>query len=154
MGACSSSAPAAQATSAATTATATPTAAASTPSAGAQPETAAAAAAARFFGLYSASQYGAAWSLLDPADRKAIPQATWIAVHDGCRAPSAGLAYQITDVTVTGATAVVTYTLSGALSKLGSATQAFVYSGGPVVARVQRPPHLPARQREGRHRGG
>ena len=33
-------------------------------------------------------------------------------------------------MTVTGATAVVTYTLSGALSKLGSATQAFVYSGG------------------------
>ena len=53
-----------------------------------------------------------------------------MAVHDGCPSASAELAFQITNVTVTGSTAVVTYTLSGAASKLGSATQAFTYSQG------------------------
>jgi hypothetical protein len=98
----------------------------------AQPETAAAAkaAAARFFGLYTASQWAAAWTFLPPSTRQAVPQATWVAVHDGCPSASSGLVFQITNVTVTGSTAVVTYTLSGAAAGLGSATQAFTYSQG------------------------
>jgi hypothetical protein len=98
----------------------------------AQPETATAAraAAAGFFGLYTASQWAAAWTLLSPSTRRAIPQATYVAFHDGCPSASAGLAFQIKDVTVTGSTAVVTYTLSGAASALGSATQALTYSQG------------------------
>ena len=121
-----SSTPASTATTAATTASASATASP------AQPATAAAAkaAAARFFGLYTASQWAAAWTFLPPSTRQVVPQATWVAVHEGCPSASAGLAFQITNVTVTGSTAVVTYTLSGAASKLGSATQAFTYSRG------------------------
>lgn len=111
-----------------TTAPASPAAAAKP----AQPETAAAAktAAARFFGLYTAGQYAAAWTLLPPSTRRAIPQATWVAVHKACPSAAAGLAFQIKNVTVTGGTAIVTYSLSGVGAALGSATQALTYSGG------------------------
>lgn len=98
-----------------------------------QPATtdAAKAAAHQFFGSYSNGQYAVAWSLLDASDRRAIPRATWVAVHDGCPSAVAGLAYQVSNVTVTGSTAVVTYTLRlGTHSKLGSGTQAFTYSAG------------------------
>jgi hypothetical protein len=113
---------------AATTVPASPAAVAST----SEPKTAAAAkaAAARFFGLYTAGQWAAAWALLPPSTRRAIPQGTWVAVHDGCPSANAGLAFQITNVTLTGSTAVVTYTLTGAGSALGSATQALTYSQG------------------------
>jgi hypothetical protein len=129
--ACSSGSPATPSsttTTATTPAPVSPKAAASP----AQPGTAAAAkaAAARFFGLYNAGQYAAAWTLLPPATRRAIPQATWVAVHGACPSGAAGLAFRITDVTVTGSTAVVTYQLSGAGAALGSAEQAFTYSGG------------------------
>ena len=98
----------------------------------AQPETAAAAkaTAARFFGLWTGGQYAEAWTLLPRSTRRAIPQATWVAVHKACPSAAAGLAFQIKDVTVTGGTAIVTYSLSGAGAALGSATQAFTYSGG------------------------
>ncbi len=109
-------------------------ASASSPSAraSAAPETAAGArvAASRFFGLYTASQYAEAWTLLPPSTRRSISQETWTAVHQACPSASAGLAFKITDVTVTGNTAVVTYTLAGAASALGTATQAFTYSQG------------------------
>lgn len=131
--ACSSGSTAPTAASSTTTtvpAAATASAAASAPVA--VPETAAAAksAAARFFGLYTAGQYASAWSLLTPADRQAIPQATWVGLHRACRPKSFGLAFRISDVTLTGSTAVVTYSFSGALAALGSATQAFAYTGG------------------------
>jgi hypothetical protein len=97
----------------------------------AQPETATAAkaAAARFFGLYSASQFAAAWTLLPPSTRRAIPQGTWVAVHNECRSAAAGLTFKITDVKLTGGTATVTYTLIGAPSSF-SATQGLSYSQG------------------------
>jgi len=53
-----------------------------------------------------------------------------VAVHDACPSAAAGLAFQIKNVTVTGSTAVVTYTLAGAASALGSATTALTYSQG------------------------
>jgi hypothetical protein len=96
-----------------------------------QPATAdaAKATARQFFNSYSNGQYAFAWALLDPSDQQAIPQATWVAVHDGCPGAVAGLAYRISNVTVTGSTAVVTYTLSlGTHSNLGSGAQTFTYS--------------------------
>ena len=127
-----SSAPAAPATSAATTAAATPTAAASTPSAGAQPETAAAAAAVarQYFGLYSVGQFALSWTLLAPSAQRAVSQATWVAVHQGCPSQSAGLAYNIKDTTLTGSTAVVTVTLAGAAASLASESESLTYSAG------------------------
>jgi hypothetical protein len=125
---CSSGSQSTPASAITTTSPASPAAAANP----AQPETAAAAktAAARFFGLYTAGQYAAAWTLLPPSTRRAIPQATWVAVHKACPSAAAGLAFQIKNVTVTGGTAIVTYSLSGAGAALGSATQALTYSWG------------------------
>jgi len=83
----------------------------------------------QFFSSYSNGQYAFAWALLDASDRRAIPKATWVAVHDGCPNAVAGLAYRISDVTVNGNTAVVRYTLRlGTRSNLGSGTQNLTYS--------------------------
>jgi hypothetical protein len=128
--ACSST-PAAPATSAATTA-AMPTAADSSPRAAAQQETAAAAAAVakQYFGLYSAGQFALSWTLLAPSAQRSVSKATWVAVHQGCPAQSAGLAYEVKDTTVTGNTAVVTVSLAGVAASIGSESEAFTYSGG------------------------
>ena len=91
---------------------------------------AAKATAHQFFNSYSNGQYAFAWALLDRHDQRAVPRATWVAVHDGCPNAVAGLAYRISNVTVDGSTAVVTYTLGlGTHSKLGSGSQTFNYSG-------------------------
>jgi hypothetical protein len=131
MAACSS-APAAPATSTATTGAAAPTAAASSPNAAAQQETAASAAAVakRYFGLYSAGQFALSWTLLAPSAQRSVSKATWVAVHEGCPAQSAGLSYEVKDTTVTGNTAVVTVSLAGAAASIGSESEAFTYSAG------------------------
>ena len=43
-------------------------------------------------------------------------------VHDGCPSKAAGLAYKVQSVTMASKTAVITYTLAGVASSLGSAT--------------------------------
>ena len=98
----------------------------------AQPDTAAGAKAAaqQYFGLYAAGQYAAAWSLVTPSAQKAVPEATWAAVHQDCPSQTAGLAYDVKNVTVTGDTAIATVTLAGAASSLASASEAFTYAGG------------------------
>lgn len=127
-----SSMPATSTTNAATTGAAPPAAAASTPSATAQPETAAAAAtvAKQYFGLYSAGQFALSWTLLAPSARRAVSQATWVAVHQDCPSQAAGLAYNIKDTTLTGSTAVVTVTLAGAAASLASESESLTYSAG------------------------
>lgn len=94
----------------------------------AQPDTAAAAktAAQEFMALYSAGQWSAAWQYLTPADKAKIPESLYTAFHDGCPSKSAGLAYEIQDVTLAGPTAVITYTIP-VLAKLGSATMAMAW---------------------------
>jgi hypothetical protein len=107
-------------------------AAASTPSVAAQPETAAAAAtvAKQYFGLYSAGQFALSWTLLAPSAKRAVSQATWVAVHQGCPSQAAGLAYNVKDTTLTGSTAVVTVTLAGAAASLASESESLTYSAG------------------------
>lgn len=94
------------------------------------PDTAAAAKAAaeQFFALYSAGQWAAAWKLLAPADRKQAPERVYEAVHQGCPSRAAGLAYNVQKITLAGSTAVVTYSISGAASALGSATMALAWT--------------------------
>ena len=123
----------ASSTSSAPPAAATATSAAASPSASpAQPQTAAGAksVAQQYFGLYSAGQFATSWALLAPSAHKAVPEAVWVAVHQGCPSPSAGLAYDVKNVTLTGGTAVVTVTLAGVASRLASGSEAFTYSGG------------------------
>jgi|HubBroStandDraft_1064217.scaffolds.fasta_scaffold197491_2 hypothetical protein len=129
---CSASAPAPSAASAATLAAASPATAAATPSAAVQPETAAAAEAVakQYLGLYSASQFATAWTLLAPSAKHAVSQATWVAVHQGCPSQAAGLAYDVKDTTVTGTTAVVTVTLAGAAASIASESESLTYSAG------------------------
>jgi hypothetical protein len=109
-----------------------PTAAASSPRAAAQPETRAAPAtvAKQYFGLYSAGQFALSWTLLAPSAQHSVSKATWVAVHQGCPAQSAGLAYEVKDTMVTGNTAVVTVSLAGVAASIGSESEAFTYSAG------------------------
>lgn len=108
---------------------AAPTSAAASP---AEPDTKAGvkATASSFYALFSAGQYGAVFQLVDPAQQKTIGKTTYLAVFKGCPSPSSGLARVIKSVTMAGHTAVVTETIAGVLSKLGAATDSFVYKGG------------------------
>jgi hypothetical protein len=53
-----------------------------------------------------------------------------VAFHEACPSEAKGRAIDITNVTLTGATAVVTYSLSGIGAALGSATEALTCSAG------------------------
>jgi hypothetical protein len=98
----------------------------------AQPETEAGvrSAATQFYALYSASQWPQAWEMLTPAAQRQVPEATYATVHEGCPSASAGLARVIKGVTMAGSTAVVTETVAGVASSLGSVTDAWSYAGG------------------------
>lgn len=84
--------------------------------------TAAKAAAADFFALYSAGQWQAAWQRLAAADQKIAPESLYVAFHDACPSQAAGMAYKIESVTMAGKVAVVTYTIPVVEKELGSAT--------------------------------
>jgi hypothetical protein len=62
-----------------------------TPPPARDPVTAARAAAARVMGDFAARRYADAWQMLTPADQRAVPEATWVAVYGGCQ--HAPLAY-------------------------------------------------------------
>ena len=53
-----------------------------------------------------------------------------MAVHQGCLPQSAGLAYNVSKATVTGSTAIVTVSLSGAAAAIGSVSEALTYTAG------------------------
>ena len=111
----------------AATAPASPTATRTT-----QPKTAAAvtAVAKQYFGLYSAGQFAASWTLLAPSVQHTVSQVTWVTVHQGCPSQSAGLAYQVKDATLTGKAAIVAVSLTGAAASIGSESEALTYSAG------------------------
>jgi hypothetical protein len=112
--------------------TATGRAAVSTASASAQPETEAGirAAATQFYALYAASQWSSAWPYLAPSIQARVSEATFTAVNQGCPSPAGGLARVIKSVTLAGSTAVVTETVAGVASSLGSVADAWQYIGG------------------------
>jgi hypothetical protein len=89
--------------------TAAPRAAASPP----QRDTAADAqvAARQVFQLYGEGQYRTVYADLVPAVRSAVPESTWVAVHEQCRLPAADTAYTVAGLELSGQTAVVTLTL-------------------------------------------
>jgi hypothetical protein len=88
------------------------------------------AAAAKFYSLYSASQFAASWDLLSPAAQREVPRALWVSVHAGCPALSGGTARVIKSVLVFGNAAIVTETLAGAESQIGKSRDVFNYSDG------------------------
>jgi hypothetical protein len=97
-----------------------------------QPETEAGVrtAATAFYAFYSAGGWPQAWAALSPATQKAVPEATWVAVHSQCTSKTAGLARAIKSVAMAGSTAVVTEGLAGVASALGSVTDTWNYAGG------------------------
>jgi len=110
---------------------AAPGPAASAAAAAGTPDTAAAAqsAAQQFFTFYSAGQWGDAWKYLTAAEKRAVPEPVYAAVHRACPSAAAGLAYSIKSVTLAGQTAVITYTVSGATGALvGNATMPATWS--------------------------
>jgi hypothetical protein len=100
--------------------------------AAAQPETAAGAKAAAqaYYALYAAGQYAAVYPMINAQARAAIPLATWVTVHQGCKSAASGLSYAVGTPTLAGATAVMSLSVAGALSKLGSEEETFTYEGG------------------------
>jgi len=85
------------------------------------------AAAQQYFALYSAGQWDAAWQWLSAADKKIAPEKLYDAMHTQCLGATAGMAYDIKDVTMAGKTAVITYTIP-VLASLGSATTAMTWT--------------------------
>jgi hypothetical protein len=67
-------------------------------------------------------------TLLAPSAQRAVSQATWVAVHQGCPSRAAGLAYDVKDATLTDSTAVVTVTLADAVASLASESESLTYS--------------------------
>jgi hypothetical protein len=94
-----------------------------------EPETTggARAAAAAFYRLYSADQFSAAWGLLSPTAKRAVPLAIWISVHNGCSSASGEMARVIKAVVVFGNAAIVTEKIMGTSSQPGEAEDVFNY---------------------------
>jgi hypothetical protein len=88
------------------------------------------AAAARFYSLYSASQFAALWNLLSPDARREVSEGVWVSVHDACPGAAAGKFRIIKAVTAFGNAAIITESVAGALANPGTAEDVFSYVGG------------------------
>lgn len=86
------------------------------------------AAAAQFYGLYSASQFAAFWNLLAPATKHQVPRSVWLSVHEACSSSGAGKPRVIKAVTVFGTAAIVTEAVPGV--RPGTAEDVFNYVDG------------------------
>jgi hypothetical protein len=117
-------------TSAATSAAPAASSPATAPSAVSVTAAAAKSAATAFFSLYAAGQYPATYPLLDPLARRRIPEATWVTVHQRCKGTASGLSYKVGTPTLAGRSAVMSVSLAGVASSLGSEEVTFVYRGG------------------------
>ena len=88
------------------------------------------AAAATFYGLYSASRFEAFWNLLSPATKRQVSRSVWVSVHEACPGVAAGKSRIIRAVTVFGSAAIVAEAIAGAPSNLGTAEDVFGYANG------------------------
>jgi hypothetical protein len=88
------------------------------------------AAAAQFYGLYSAGQFAAVWDLLSPATKRYVPRRVWVSVHDACPTTGAGKSRVIKAVTVFGSAAITTEATAGAAAKVHTAEDVFTYAHG------------------------
>ncbi len=111
----------------------TPTASAtasSVPPASPQMKAGARAAAAHFYGLYSASQFAASWNLLTPTTKRHVPRHVWVSVHEACPSIGTGKRRTIKAMTVFGSAAIVTESITGVPPQLGTAEDVFSYANG------------------------
>jgi hypothetical protein len=124
---CSGAAPGTPSVSPVATARAT---ASSVPPASPQMKAGVRVAAAKFYGLYSASRYSSFWNLLSPATKRQISRRVWVSVHEACPPAGAGEPRVIKALTVFGNAAIVTEAVNGAPSKPGTAEDVFSYANG------------------------
>ncbi len=87
-------------------------------------------AAARFERLYFTRKLAASWDLLAPAAKRQVSRGVWVSVHEGCPSAGAGKVRAIKSVTVFGTAAIVTETLPGTLTRVGTAEDVFDYVNG------------------------
>ncbi|HTT53495.1 MAG TPA: hypothetical protein VMH35_19040 [Streptosporangiaceae bacterium] len=78
-----------------------------------------------YLSLASAGQFAVTYQMLSTADRQAVTEQAWVAVHQTC----AGTSYKITHLAVSGKTATVTVAVTGAGHR-GTLTETLVYSAG------------------------
>lgn len=86
------------------------------------------AAAAQFYGLYSARQFATSWDLLSPVTKRQVSKRLWVSVHDACQSRRTGKSRTIRAVTVFGSAAIVTEAITGASP--GTTEDVFNYSNG------------------------
>lgn len=68
--------------------------------------------------------------MLDAQTRASVPESKWVVVHHRCQPPASGLSYKIGKPVMAGQTAVMSVSLSGVASGLGSEEESFVYQHG------------------------
>lgn len=88
------------------------------------------AAAAQFYGLYSANKFAVLWNLLSPATKRRVSRHVWVSVHDACPDAGAGMSRIIRTVTVFGSAAIVTEAVARAAPNLGTTEDVFNYANG------------------------
>jgi hypothetical protein len=88
------------------------------------------AAAANFYGLYSANRFAASWDLLTSTTRRLIPRHVWVTVHEACPSAGAAKARVIEAVTVFGDAAIITEKVPGAPPWLRTTEDVFNYANG------------------------
>jgi hypothetical protein len=106
------------------------TTASSVPLASPQMKAGARAAASQFYGLYSASRFAASWNLLAPATKRHVLRHVWVSVHEACPSIGTGKPRTIKAMTVFGDAAIVTESITGVPSQLGTAEDIFSYANG------------------------
>jgi hypothetical protein len=102
------------------------------PAPAATPDTGAAArsAAAALFALYAAGDYPAVYPRLSASVRAIVRQPKWVAVHQKCYGSQQNLSYKIGKPVLAGDTAVISVSVAGVASSLGSEEETFVYQDG------------------------
>jgi hypothetical protein len=88
------------------------------------------AAAAQFYGLYSAGHFAASWNLLSSATKRQISEQDWLGVHDACASARAGKSRVIKAVIVFGDAAIVTEAITGFTSEPYTTEDVFDYAAG------------------------
>jgi hypothetical protein len=88
------------------------------------------AAAAQFYGLYSASRFASAWNLLSPDAKSRVSKGVWTSVHEACPGAATGKSRVIKAVTAFGTAAIVTEAVTGAAGDPGTAEDVFNYANG------------------------
>ena len=101
------------------------TTASSVPPASPRIKAGARAAAAQFYGLYSASQFAASWNLLTPTTKRHVLRHVWVSVHEACPSIGTGKHRTIKAMTVFGDAAIVTESITGVPPQLGAAEDVF-----------------------------